>query len=105
MRIPNKLEFTLGLLLFAAPAFAADLAILRNGFSVRHERREHLGKVTRLYLAAGNSSYVDIANDQIERFEKDQSPAIIAPSIIAPPTTAVIPPPPAKAENITKTQN
>jgi soluble lytic murein transglycosylase-like protein len=95
MRISNKVEFALGLLLFAVPAFATDLAVLRNGFSVRHERRENLGKVTRLYLAAGNSSYVDIANDQIERFETDQPP----------PTIAVAPPPPANAQSVTKKQN
>ena len=71
----NKLGVALGLLLLALPAFATDLAILRNGFTVRHERRENLGTVTRLYMGAGNSSYVDIETAQIERFEKDQSPA------------------------------
>ena len=80
MPMLNKLGFALGLLLSAIPVFATDLAILHNGFSVRHERRENLGAVTRLYLGADNSSYVDIATDQIERFEKDLSPSIaIAP--------------------------
>ena len=72
----NKLRLVFGLLLLAIPAFATDLAILHNGFSVRHERRENLGAVTRLYLSAGNSSYVDIETDQIERFEKDMAPPI-----------------------------
>src|SRR5713226_318715 len=76
MRNLKKLGLALGLWLFAIPAFATDLAILHNGFSVRHERRESLGAVTRLYLSADNSSYVDIATDQIERFEEDQSPAV-----------------------------
>src|SRR5579863_5923343 len=55
--------------------FAADLAILRNGFSIRHERREVRGSVTRLYLSADKSGYVDVPNSEIERFERDLSPA------------------------------
>ena len=54
-----------------------DLAILRNGYFIRHERRETLRTVTRLYTAAG--SYVDVSTDQIDHFEKDFS--------IPPPTT------------------
>ena len=42
------------------PALGADLAILRNGFSIRHERRETVGSMTRLYLGA-DKGYVDIA--------------------------------------------
>ena len=54
MRNLKKLGLALGLWLFATPAFATDLAILHNGFSVRHERREDLGAVTRLYLGVGS---------------------------------------------------
>lgn len=89
MRNLNRLGLALGLALLAIPAFATDLAILHNGFSVRHERRENLGAVTRLYLSVGNSSYVDIATNQIERFEKDLAPPItpvsVAPLAGAPP--------------------
>ena len=56
MRSLNKLGFALVLLLLALPAFAADLAILRNGFSIRHERRETLGAMTRLYLSTGKAA-------------------------------------------------
>ena len=63
------------MLLLALPALGADLAILHNGFSIRHERRETVGSVTRLYLG-GDKGYIDIATDQIERFEKDLSPAV-----------------------------
>jgi soluble lytic murein transglycosylase-like protein len=86
MRNFDKLGLALGLWLFTIPAFATDLAILHNGFSVRHERRENLGAVTRLYLVAGNSSYVDIATDQIERFEHDLTP--VTAVAVAPPTIA-----------------
>jgi Transglycosylase SLT domain len=72
----KKLGFAVGLLLLALPASGTDLAILHNGFSIRHERRETVGSVTRLYLGTGKD-YIDIATDQIERFEKDQSPVVV----------------------------
>jgi hypothetical protein len=72
----KKLEFALGLLLLSVPALGADLAILHNGFSIRHERREMVGSVTRLYLGTDETEYVDIGTDQIERFEKDLSPLV-----------------------------
>jgi soluble lytic murein transglycosylase-like protein len=74
----KKLGFAIGLLLLAMPVLGTDLAILHNGFSIRHERREIVGSMTRLYLGTGKD-YVDIATSQIERFEKDQSPAIVPP--------------------------
>ena len=42
----------LGLLvaLAAAQLPAAEVANLRNGFSIRHEHRENLGETTRLYV-------------------------------------------------------
>ena len=79
----KKFGLVLGLLLLALPAFGADLAILRNGFSIRHERRETVGSMTRLYLG-NDKGYVDIATDQIERFDKDLSPAVVPASAAAP---------------------
>jgi len=55
-------------------AKAADLAVLRNGNSIRHDRREVVGAVTRLYLSDSSSGYIEIPTDQIERFEKDTAP-------------------------------
>jgi hypothetical protein len=55
--------------LTAAPSFASQDAVLRNGFSIRHERRAIIGAVTRLYVNADGSSYVDIPTDEIEHFE------------------------------------
>jgi len=58
--------------LVALPAMqlsAAELANLRNGFSIRHERHETLGAITRLYLQSGDASgYVDVATGEIEGF-------------------------------------
>jgi membrane-bound lytic murein transglycosylase MltF len=68
-------QFALGLGLLTAPLFAcgADLAVLTNGFSIRHERREVVGSVTRLYLGSDRDGYVDVPTDEIDRFEKDLS--------------------------------
>ncbi len=61
--------------LFAGrPADAADIARLRNGFTIRHERRQVLGETTRLFLGTDNSSYVDVRSDEIESFERDLTP-------------------------------
>src|SRR5213083_1994521 len=75
-----KFVTCIALLTAAISSSASDLAILRNGFSIRHERRDVLGAVTRLYTAADASSYVDVSTDH---FEKDFS----------------VPPPATKREN------
>jgi soluble lytic murein transglycosylase-like protein len=70
-------KFALALaLLSALPAFASDLAVLRNGFSIRHERREVIGSITRLYVTADGKSYVDVPTADIDHFEKDLTPAV-----------------------------
>jgi soluble lytic murein transglycosylase-like protein len=53
----------------ALPCPAADSAVLRNGFSIRHERRQVIGTITRLYVGKDNSSFVDIPTDEIDHFE------------------------------------
>jgi len=63
------------LLLLAAQlsAMGSELAVLRNGFSIRHERREQIGSITRLYTGDGHG-YVDIPTQSIASFEPDESP-------------------------------
>lgn len=53
----------------AIPCPAADTAILQNGFSIRHERRQVIGTMTRLYVNADGSSFVDIPTAEIDHFE------------------------------------
>jgi len=49
---------------------AAEMANLRNGFSIRHEWRETQGETTRLYLGSGSDAgYVDIATAEIDGYE------------------------------------
>jgi soluble lytic murein transglycosylase-like protein len=60
------------ILLFATtalPCSAADAAVLRNGFSIRHERRQVIGTITRLYIDGDNSSFVDVPTAEIDHFE------------------------------------
>ena len=54
----------------AAPAY---LALLRNGFSIRHQRSEvRGGSVTRLYTSADN--FVDVPSAEIASIEKEEVP-------------------------------
>jgi soluble lytic murein transglycosylase-like protein len=76
---------------WSLPCRAAENAVLRNGFSITHERRKVIGEITRLYLGKDNSSFVDVATDDIDHFE--EAPA--APVPIAEP--APVPPAPASA--------
>jgi hypothetical protein len=49
---------------------AAELANLRNGFSLRHEHHETLGGTTRLYMTTDPAGgYVDVPTAEIEGFE------------------------------------
>ena len=68
-----QLVVVLGFLGTSLCAAATDLAMLRNGFSIRHERREVVGSVTRLYLGADRDGYVDVPTVEIDRFERDLS--------------------------------
>jgi|HubBroStandDraft_6_1064221.scaffolds.fasta_scaffold00181_28 soluble lytic murein transglycosylase-like protein len=77
----------------ALPCSAADAAVLRNGFSIRHEHRQVIGTITRLYVTKDESSFVDVPTEEIDHFE-------------AAPVEAVEPDPashselPAPAENL-----
>jgi len=62
------------LALASVSASSAELAILRNGFSIRHQRHEPREAVTRLYFAETSSGYVEVPTDEIVRFEADDPP-------------------------------
>lgn len=47
-------------------------AVLRNGFSIQHARRQQIEGVTRLFLSA--SGYVDVPTAEIAAFEREQVP-------------------------------
>jgi hypothetical protein len=62
---------TVAVALFACPAEATELAVLRNGFSIRHEHRLVMGTTTRLFLGADGSSFTDVPTAEITGYEKD----------------------------------
>jgi hypothetical protein len=65
----RAVEITVALALAALPCFAGDVAMLKNGFSIKHERREVVGNITRLYVNADGSSFVDVPTSEIDHFE------------------------------------
>jgi soluble lytic murein transglycosylase-like protein len=68
-------------LLVVAQLHAAEIANLRNGFSIRHERHEVVGDVTRLYMSAEpNSGYVDVPTAEVEAFEPAPPEPKVAPA-------------------------
>jgi hypothetical protein len=72
MRLASKLGtwiLALFALAMALPCFGGEVAVLKNGFSIRHERREVIGETTRLYVTADGSSFVDVPTAEIEHFE------------------------------------
>jgi soluble lytic murein transglycosylase-like protein len=76
MNLARNMNPTLRLMLwalllaaFALPAAASDSAVLRNGFSILHQRRQILGSITRLFLDGNPSNFVDIPTDNIDHFE------------------------------------
>jgi len=74
----------MGLLVLASlPACAQELAILRNGFAIRHVRHELQDGVTRLYLTEAPDSYVEVATEEVVRFEELEVPPPAVPEAAA----------------------
>lgn len=73
MKFAIQFGLTAALVLGSLCCVASELAVLRNGFSIRHERREIVGSVTRLYLGADKEGYVDVPTNEIDHFEPDLS--------------------------------
>jgi len=106
MRKTAGLIFLATLLVECAPA--ADVAILRNGYSIRHERRAVVGTNTRLYTGGDDSSFVDVPTAEIDHFEADMTPAPqpTAAPVVPPPVASAAPPtPPPAAVDLSQTVN
>lgn len=73
---------------FCLPTFADEVAVLRNGFSIHHERHEVIGSVTRLYLDSGKNSFVDVPTSNIESFERDTSAPATVPTAVSVPAAS-----------------
>jgi hypothetical protein len=80
--------------MLAQRAAAAELAVLSNGFSIRHEHRLVIGATTRLFLSVDDSSFTDVPTADITGFEKDLSlplPVIVDAHVAAPASTLAKP--------------
>ncbi len=62
-------------------ASAAEVAVLQNGFTIRHDHRQVMGENTRLFTSASDDSFVDIPSAQIVSYAADDTPA--APEMVA----------------------
>ena len=82
MKPVHQLGMAAALLLIASfPASAAEMALLRNGFSIRHERHEPREAMTRLYFTQSQESYVDIPTAEIVGYEAiEAAPAALPPA-------------------------
>ena len=76
--------------LLSYPASAAEVAVLRNGFTIRHEHRLEVGDNTRLFFDGDNASFIDVPTADIEDFERDLSQP--AESTTAPAAAPKAPP-------------
>jgi soluble lytic murein transglycosylase-like protein len=56
---------------------SAWLAILDNGFSIRHYRRESHGTQVRLYVAPSGNNFVDVPAASIVKVQSDEAPASV----------------------------
>jgi soluble lytic murein transglycosylase-like protein len=91
MRLSKTLTVGMILVLAQMSAFAGQIAVLRNGFSIHFDRKEQSANSTRLFTSTG---YLDIASDQIVSFEEDESPVTPEP-IVAQPAAQLASHPPA----------
>jgi soluble lytic murein transglycosylase-like protein len=80
MRFSRTLTITALLVLAQMSAFAGQIAILKNGFSIHFDHKEQNAKSTRLFTPTG---YLDIASDQITSFEEDETPVAPEPAPVA----------------------
>jgi hypothetical protein len=77
MKLGCKIGIATALLALASiSASAAEMANLRNGFAIRHERHEPRGEVTRLYLSGTADNYIDVPTEDILGFEAIDAPSV-----------------------------
>ena len=70
-------------------ALATDVAVLSNGFTIRHEHRQVMGEMTRLYFSADDSSFTDVPTAQITGLEKDLTLPVPPPASASTPSNPI----------------
>src|SRR6476646_8803053 len=94
MRFLRPITIAAVLALAQLSAFAGQIAVLRNGFTIHSDHKEQNGSSTRLYTGTG---YLDIASDQIASYDVDETPDTPGPQP-APLPAALTDPQPAAAQ-------
>lgn len=85
MSLRAKFAVLSALLALSASAFAAEVAVLRNGFTIRHQRREVMGATTRLYFESGSQSgWMDVPTAEIAAYQREE----VEPAEASPPPKA-----------------
>jgi soluble lytic murein transglycosylase-like protein len=95
-RIARAMAVVCAVAVLTLPTSAADLARLRNGFTIRHEHHAAVGENTRLFLSGDDTSYVDVPTAEIEGFEREPDP---------PPNASAAPPGTGSAADLTQIVN
>ena len=73
MLLRAKLVGFVAIVALSTFAFAADVAVLRNGFNIRHQRREVMGTTTRLYFESGSQSgWMDVPTADIASYQREE---------------------------------
>ena len=80
------IRIALVLLATQLPAFAGEVAVLRNGFTLQFERKEQQGEVTRLYTRSG---VIEMPTSEISSFEHDDTPEVAPPVAVQAPAPQV----------------
>jgi Transglycosylase SLT domain len=80
IRLSQSVVWIVALVVAAVPCFAGEVAVLKNGFAIKHERREIVGDLTRLYVSADGASFVDVPTADIEHFEAAPEEPVEEPS-------------------------
>ena len=108
MRAPRPIPalFLLCLCLFSVGGFAAEVAELRNGYTIQHRSREVRAGTVRLYTDDAKKSFIDLPAEEIRGYsiQPDPEPATSAPTPpanVAPAITAQPQPPAAQAATST----
>jgi soluble lytic murein transglycosylase-like protein len=76
MRFLRPITIGAVLALAQLSAYAGQIAVLRNGFTIHFDHKEQSGSSTRLYTGTG---YLDIASDQIASYDVDETPVTPEP--------------------------
>lgn len=84
MRIWKPITALTVLALAQLSAFGGEICVLRNGFTISFQHKEVTGDTTRLFTG---KNFVDVANDQIESFQVDETPAVPEPPPATPSST------------------